>query len=998
MKKLFLSLMLLALPLLSSAYDCKVDGIYYYLDSKKNEAEVTYKEFDENNWPYYISDYSGSVNIPEKFTYEGVEYSVTNIGALAFMNCSDLITVTIPNSVVTIGDNAFSGCSSLTSVTIPNSVTSIGFNAFCNCSSLTSVTIPNSVTVIESETFSGCSSLISVTIPNSVTSIELNAFCNCSSLTSVTIPNSVTLIESETFSGCSSLISVTIPNSVTTIEDQAFQGCKSLTSIIIPKSVIDVEGGAFENCDNLTTVTINSNSIVSKEYGMSNEIDNPEDPDDYTDPDLYSLKDLFGPQVTTYVLGDDVKSIGPYAFGNCTAMTSVSFGNSLEIIGYNAFEGCSGLTSVTIPSSVRDIDSGAFYNCSGLTSVVIPNSVTIIQRETFSGCSSLTSVSIPNSITTIEDQAFQGCKSLTSIIIPKSVIDVEGGAFENCDNLISVTINSNSIVSQQFGDDIIYPDDDYEYTGTELYSLKDVFGPQVTTYVLGDDIKSIPPYAFYSCEALTSVTFGNSLKRIGYYSFAHCSLTSVTIPNTVTVIDPGAFIGCNLSSVEIPKSVKEIGYWAFEYTRLSSVYITDLAAWCNIFFDNYDANPLNYAGVLYLNGEKIDDLIIPNTVTSISDYAFFNCDFNSITIPSSVTKIGESAFSGCSSTSIISKMENPCPINHACFSLDEFIEDDNIYNNATLYVPKGTIDKYRSTECWNYFVHIEEMDFADYTLTYEVDGEIFTTYILKEGDLITPIAPPTKDGYTFSGWSEIPETMPASDVTITGTFTVNKYKLTYMVDGEEYKSSVVDYGTAITPEEALVKEGYTFSGWSEIPETMPANDVTITGTFTANKYILTYTVDGEEYRSAELEYGSTITPEVAPTKEGYTFSGWSEIPSTMPANDVTIMGTFTVNKYTITYMVDNDLLTTEEVEYGSTIAPPKSQKEGYDILWSFYPTTMPAYNITINGTYTTGIDAVARDESERQVFTIDGKRVETPQKGLNIIRKSNGTTRKVLAK
>jgi hypothetical protein len=118
----------------------------------------------------------------------------------------------------------------------------------------------------------------------------------------------------------------------------------------------------------------------------------------------------------------------------------------------------------------------------------------------------------------------------------------------------------------------------------------------------------------------------------------------------------------------------------------------------------------------------------------------------------------------------------------------------------------------------------------------------------------------------------------------------------------------------------------------------------------------------------------------------------------MPAEDVTITGTFTVNKYTITYMVDDAVLMTEEVAYGSTIAPPKSQKDGYDILWSFYPTTMPAYSITINGTYTTGINALTNEEDERQVFTPDGKRVETPKKGLNIIRMSDGTVKKVLVK
>ena len=114
---------MLALPLLASAYDCQVDGIYYNLIPKGNVAEVTYRGIRNGN---YYSDYSGSVVIPEKFTYEGVEYSVTSIGNYAFSVSSRLTSVTIPNSVTSIGDDAFSSCRGLTSVTIPNSVTSIG--------------------------------------------------------------------------------------------------------------------------------------------------------------------------------------------------------------------------------------------------------------------------------------------------------------------------------------------------------------------------------------------------------------------------------------------------------------------------------------------------------------------------------------------------------------------------------------------------------------------------------------------------------------------------------------------------------------------------------------------------------------------------------------------------------------------------------------------------------------------------------------------------------
>ena len=189
-----------------------------------------------------------------------------------------------------------------------------------------------------------------------------------------------------------------------------------------------------------------------------------------------------------------------------------------------------------------------------------------------------------------------------------------------------------------------------------------------------------------------------------------------------------------------------------------------------------------------------------------------------------------------------------------------------------------------------------------YTLTYEVDGKQYgekQTY--KFGSAVTMREEPTKVGYTFSGWDKTLTEMPANDVTVKGTFGVNTYKLTYVIDGEEYRSYDVAYGTAITPEAAPTKEGYTFSGWSEIPGTMPANDVTVKGSFTVNTYKLTYIVDGKEYRSYDIDYGTAITPEAAPAKEGYTFSGWSDIPGTMPANDVTVNGTFAANTYFVEF-------------------------------------------------------------------------------------------------
>ncbi len=179
-----------------------------------------------------------------------------------------------------------------------------------------------------------------------------------------------------------------------------------------------------------------------------------------------------------------------------------------------------------------------------------------------------------------------------------------------------------------------------------------------------------------------------------------------------------------------------------------------------------------------------------------------------------------------------------------------------------------------------------------YILTYKVDGAVYKKDTLAYSTAITPLAAPSREGYTFSGWSEIPEAMPANDVEVTGSFSINSYILTYKVDGTVYKKDTLAYSTAITPLAAPSKEGYTFSGWSQIPETMPANDVEITGTFSVNSYILTYKVDGEVYKKDTLAYSTAITPLAAPSREGYTFSGWSQIPENMPASDVEITGTF----------------------------------------------------------------------------------------------------------
>ena len=170
-------------------------------------------------------------------------------------------------------------------------------------------------------------------------------------------------------------------------------------------------------------------------------------------------------------------------------------------------------------------------------------------------------------------------------------------------------------------------------------------------------------------------------------------------------------------------------------------------------------------------------------------------------------------------------------------------------------------------------------------------------------------------------------------------------------------------------------------------------------TFTINTlYNLTYIVDGELYATSTVAYGTALTPEATPTREGYVFSGWSEIPATMPARDVVVTGSFTINSYTITYVLDGEVFLTETLEFGAKIVPPViPYLEGYSI-WEDVPETMPACDITIYGKAKDIIDNLTPvfSKGERKVYDLNGRKLSAPQKGINIIRMSDGTTRKVM--
>ena len=420
--------------------------------------------------------------------------------------------------------------------------------------------------------------------------------------------------------------------------------------------------------------------------------------------------------LTSVTIGESVTSIGESAFRKCSSLTSVTIGESVTSIGEYAFSDCSSLTSVTIPNSVTSIGESAFRKCSSLTFVTIPNSVTSIGSYAFEGCSSLRSVTIGESVTNISPRAFRDCSKLTSVTIPESVTSIGSSAFYNCQSLTSIKL-PNSVTS--IGDYAFYG---CSFTSPLYNAHCFAYMPNLSgAYTIPEGIKQIVGAAFYDCHFLTSVTIPNSVTSIGCGAFYECSsLTSVTIGESVTSIGEDAFRDCSkLTSVTIPESVTSIGNGAFYNTGIYN----NKSNWESkvLYIDNcligaegsisgaytIKENTRLIANYAFANCTSLTSITIPNSVTSIGCGAFYECSsLTSVTIGESVTSIGEDAFYYCSLLTSITIPNSVTSIGgHAfsyCFSLTSiFIPNsvksigdwaftgctftkDNFVNNSTL--------------------------------------------------------------------------------------------------------------------------------------------------------------------------------------------------------------------------------------------------------------------------------------------------------------------------
>ena len=446
--------------------------------------------------------------------------------------------------------------------------------------------------------------------------------------------------------------------------------------------------------------------------------------------------------LNSVVIGDRITSIPEGAFDGCSSLKSVTIPQSVTTIEDYAFSGCSSLTDIVIPDAVTKISYRAFYGCSSLVSVKVPDGVTSISAHAFYGCSNLSSISLPSDLTYIGVNAFHGCSSLLSVVIPSGVTEIVRYTFQGCSGLQSVTI-PNSVTT----------------IGEEAFSGC----ISLTSLVMGGGITSFEKNAFLNCKKVKDIKvvvadlsdFSNNKviglikNNIGGYvkliDEQGSEIVDYVIPDGVTSIGEFAFYHCNgLTSITIPASVTSIGRFAFwECEKMTAVYISDITAWCAARIDN---NPILQARHLYLNGEEVKDLVIPDGVTSIGKWAFeyceqltsvsipssvksigemafYNCtSLTSINIPNSVTSIGESAFQKCNSLTTVSVGNKLGGLGYSAFGdcreLTDFYCKTKkpvfasivFYNSyveyATLYVPLGSVQQYRDNDNWGKFGHI----------------------------------------------------------------------------------------------------------------------------------------------------------------------------------------------------------------------------------------------------------------------------------------------------
>ena len=472
-----------------------------------------------------------------------------------------------------------------------------------------------------------------------------------------------------------SIEKVILPKELTSIGGRAFYSCSHIHSITIPENVVSIGADAFTDSA-IDTVTWDAYNYPS--------------PLSYNNP-FYDIRS----QIKDFTFGNSIDTVPSYLCNGMDNLISVTLGSNVKVIEKESFSGCSKLSVITNNSNVlMEIGRLTFRNCSSLVSFSIPLGVTIIEESTFSNCIALSQIDLHYGITSIRSNAFNGCTSLSSIEIPESVDSIYKQAFYACafSSLTlpqSVMFIDESAIDKCLSLSSIIWNSPCQPKCIHLSRKKNSFNTcirdSVISFVLGNNMTTIPDSlfrgmkklatvnlpnsvtiidnnAFRDCKALATVNISSQVTTIGERAFANCyALSAITIPQKVTSIGQSAFSACQaLSQITIPNSVISIGWGAFQScSALQTVVIGNNAAIGEAAFQSctsltnvtLGSSIPSIGASAFKSCSNLTAINIPNSVRSIGTYAFADCISlaSSITLPNGLKIIEDNTFKNCAS-------------------------------------------------------------------------------------------------------------------------------------------------------------------------------------------------------------------------------------------------------------------------------------------------------------------------------------------------------------
>lgn len=1038
-KRTILSLLALAsaINVFAGSNKFTYDGIRYEIIS---EDDMTLAVIEPGSY----SSYSGDIVIPASVTYNNQEYHVKGIKHDAFEDCSNLTSITIPQGVTYIDGGAFRSCSSLSSITIPNSVTSIGYGAFGgtawynnqpdglvyagNVAYKYKGTMPDNTSVIITDgtlgiaegAFDECEGLVSIKIPTSVMEIGDGAFEYCSGLTSIEIPESIKVIKGQTFEGCSSLKAVTIPNSVVSIEGRAFGDCKSLETFEVPDNVYYIDTDAFNGT---AWYKAQPNGVI------------------YLGTTAYTYKGEM-PQNTSIEIKEGTKKINSSAFYGERNLKSVIIPDGVISIGFNAFCDCEGIDSITLPNSITDIGDGAFASCKNLKSIIIPEKIKYIPVDFVAGCANLRSITIPQSVetisnyafvrsglvsinipsgvTAIKDNAFAGCEDLVAVTIPASVTNIGSEIFDRCTKLAYITSYSTEPYLISCDEDAFYgvntrtcvlliPDGEiYQFmyhdssTGpwckfSNIWSIGDNVVDGISYAITSSSDKTVAVIPLGTDEIGTELKYQGrivipgkvtlkgdeySVNSISDFTFMNSTgLTSIVVSEGVTQLGSAAFSGCSgLKSVKIPSSVNMIEGNLFE--ECSNI---DTIIW--------HSNQHPFYALLYCR-ENVKHVELRNTMTTLDVYMFPNCrNLESVILPGSLTKIDGLAFENCSSLKSIIIPDKVSVIGHeafkACKSLtyvtlpsalqslgDQFLFCRSI---KAINIPSNV-----KTIRDNPFYYCDSLT----SITVDPQNTVFDSREGCNGIIETA---------TNTLIVGCVNTIIPSTVTSVGSYAFSR---NIQIERITIPNNVTNIGDG------------AFSGCGKLQSISIPNDITYIGKRTFSLCASLKTINlpdslkniNEEAFSRCVDLESINFPKGLTGIGDYAFNGCEKLDSIYLPSNTKAIGLFAFGRCDSLRVVYSSAVTppltgeypnifSDETYEKAILYVPEGSETAYGTAsgWNLFHTIKTFKPTDVESV----IDSIEADIVPLYYYDLSGNKTDIPQRGFNIIKYSNGQTKKV---